>query len=250
MESPPASLVELGTGEASVALPLTSTEIPFNSVAPRRELFVRRQVCSDSAKVLVIVERSILSEGTITETRRYLDLSQDFVLPIYAIPRRNRTEWNVEVGYGRGTDRVDYPFRTRESAFRFQQLVTDYQPVQVFENVTCVVTYYRRLRIPLPQYVGTGHIQFWAEARHDSNLPAVSPSPESSVSSQSSQTTPRATSTASIHSLRPSLVQTYSNRTVLVVRDPRPPLLVAFLKDRGGENEYTMLKMKSKLAVY
>jgi len=37
--------------------------------------------------------------------------------------------------------------------------------------------------------------------------------------------------------------QTHLDKSVLVVQEPRPPLLVAFLKDKAGNEEYSMLKI-------
>jgi hypothetical protein len=230
------SIAELDTGETPLVLALAAT----GSTAT--EIRVRRQVWNKTAKMLVIVERST-SEGMIRESERYLDLLQDFVLPVYAIPRLNRTEWSVEVGFSQGAVRVDYAFRTSADAFRFQQLVTGYKPLDVFENISCVVTY-KGWKLPQPQYVGSGSIQLWVDAEQ---CPATCVSPASSRSSQSSHGTARP-SIASIQS-RSTLVQTHAQKSVLVVQDPRPPLLVAFLKNKGIDEGYTMLKINSTLNV-
>ncbi|KAK4183372.1 hypothetical protein QBC35DRAFT_535784 [Podospora australis] len=253
MESPPDSpTVELDTSASSLILPLAlQDETPFSPTPTpvRREIFVRRQTWSDRAKVLVIVEKTVDPNGAIVESRRYLDLLLDFVLPVYALPRLNRTKWNVEVGYGQGTARVDYPFRSREGAFQFQQLLTGYKPVEVFEEVTCVVTYWKKFRIPLPQYAGTGQIQLWVEVEQEpgeqtshSLSPTTTTSRRSSHSSQS--TAKRPLSIASIQTTS-TLVQRHAERSVMVIQDPRPPLIAAFLKDRDREDGYTMLQMKA-----
>ncbi|RYP74153.1 hypothetical protein DL771_003211 [Monosporascus sp. 5C6A] len=240
MPNEPSSVAELDTGEAPLVLALATTNSSTSGVYQRTssEIFVRRQVWSKDAKVLVIIERST-SEGIVNESHRYLDLLQDFVLPIYAIPRPNRTEWNVEVAYGKGTVRVDYPFRTRADAFRFQQLLTGYKPVEVYEDITCVVTY-KGWKLPQPQYVGSGGIQLWVDSEQNSTTsPALSRSGQSSHgSTQPSIASIQRTST---------LVQRHAEKSVLVVQNPRPPLVVAFLKDKANDEGYTMLKMNSML---
>lgn len=249
MESPPHSpAVELDTAAASIVLPLaTHNAAPFSTNPQCSEIYVRRLVWSESARRLLIIEKEVSPEGVIVESRRYLDLLQDFVLPIYALPRLNRTEWNIEVGYGQGTDRVDYPFRSREAAFQFQQLLTGYRPVDVFEDLTCVVTYWKKFRIPLPQYAGAGQVQLWVEVEQEVGPNPNSLSPTSSRrSSQSSQSaTRRPVSIASIQ-ITSTLVQRHADRSVMVIQDPRPPLIVAFLKDRDSDDGYTMLQMKGK----
>ena len=242
--------VELDAGDLPLVLPLATHPTPFRPGPERREIFVRRQAWSSKSKVLVVIEKGVAPDGTAYESTRYLDLLQDLVLPLYAIPRYNRTECNIEVGYGQGLDRVDYPFRTQESAWRFQQLLTGYQPVEMFDDITCVVTY-KALRLPLPQYKGMGQVQMWVEVEDEYTTPgcqvwdASSLSPvSSSTSSGSSRSTARPMSMTSIQS-RSTFVQTQTHldKSVLVVQEPRPPLLVAFLKDKAGNEEYSMLKI-------
>lgn len=235
----PSAVAELDTGEAPFVLTLattgSSTTTPVSNLT-RSEIFVRRQVWSRDAKVLVIVERRT-SEGIIHESHKYLDLQQDLVLPVYVIPRLNRTEWNVEVAYGKGTVRVDYPFQTRADTFRFQKLLTGYKPVEAYDDIACFVTY-KGWKLRQPQYTGRGGIQLWVDSEQ---TPTTSPA--SSRSSQSSHNTARP-SIASIESTS-TLVQTHAEKSVLVLQDPRPPLLVAFLKDKADEEGYTMLKINS-----
>ena len=181
--------VELDAGDLPLVLPLATHPTPFRPGPERREIFVRRQAWSSKSKVLVVIEKGVAPDGTAYESTRYLDLLQDLVLPLYAIPRYNRTEWNIEVGYGQGLDRVDYPFRTQESAWRFQQLLTGYQPVEMFDDITCVVTY-KALRLPLPQYKGMGQVQMWVEQvngsadEHDFDTEQVNICPDPNASRQ------------------------------------------------------------------
>lgn len=240
--SPYPSAVELDAGDAPLVLPLASVETPFAVPPEPREIFVRR-ARSDRRRVLVVLERSTSdSNGTIRESRQYLYLDplQDFVIPIYANPTLHKTAWNVEVGYCKGAIRVDYPFKEREDAFRFQQLVTGYKPVEVFHDVAIQVTY-MGCKLPLPRYVGFGQIQLWRDMDQKPDATSNDLLPVSSRSSQSSQ---------SADSIRrkPTFVQTYGEKSVLVFQNPRPPLLVAFLKDEDNDEGYTMLKINSTLA--
>jgi hypothetical protein len=67
----------------------------------------------------------------------------------------------------------------------------------------------------------------------------------SSRSSNWSQRSERPTSIALIQSSS-TLLQKYEGQPVLVVQKSRPPLLVAFLKDKGCGEAYTTLKTDRK----
>ncbi len=140
----------------------------------------------------------------------------------------------MELGYRNGADRVDYPFQTRGDAFRFQQLLTGYRTVEQIESVACVVAY-KKSWLRHHQYVGFGEIQLWQQAEEEelSNDSAL-PSLVSSLSSR--QSFPN----SSIHT------HTDDGRSIVIVRRPQPPLLVAFLKDKDNDDRYTMLKVQSK----
>ncbi|KAM7197789.1 hypothetical protein V8F20_006462 [Naviculisporaceae sp. PSN 640] len=304
---------ELDGGDPAVRffLAASTNNTPF-STAPqtRRQIFVRRQAWDDTRRILAVVERTISAEAgdIIRESERFLDLYQDFVLPIYALPRPATREWNIEIAYGQGALRVDYPFGTRDDAFRFQEVLTGYVPVAHFDDITCVATY-KAFRLRQPQYVGFGQVQLWKQVekapqvlspRTDRSLSPVSSTGSSSsaytarpwgdrgraqtgasvssptstwrspqpisdiglaqIGASASPPTPtrrssRPMSIASIqsgYSTAPAgsiaTVQTHHDKgtSVLVTQDIRPPLLVAFLKDNGKSEGYTMLKLDIK----
>lgn len=286
ISTPCSPTAELDGGEPAIRFSLASStnNIPFSATPQtRRQIFVRRQAWDDTRRILAVVERTILSEtgDVIRESERFLDLYQDPVIPIYALPRPEAREWNVEIDYGQGSLRVDYPFGTRDDVFRFQEHLTGYVPVAHFNNITCVATY-KAFRLRQPQYAGFGQVQLWKHAERKQPLSLRtngSLSPASSVGSSSSAFTARpwgdvglaqintGSSSPAWRSSRPmsiasiqsgystapagsiSTVQTHHEKgtSVLVTQDVRPPLLVAFLKDNGKSEGYTMLKLESKL---
>ncbi|CAI4217800.1 unnamed protein product [Parascedosporium putredinis] len=160
---------------------------PTSSLATsRREIFVRWQQSTEASQILSIIEvvppapfesPTAGPNAPAREIERFLDLNRDFVLPLYAVPRNtNQDEWNIEVGYGQGTSRIDYPFRSREGAARFQSLITGYEPIAHFDRLGCVVTYQRGWQIPRPQFAGYGEIQLWREPEEGFAADAASPS--------------------------------------------------------------------------
>jgi len=241
MDSFPQFAAELETEEA-ISIPLSIPTSPFSPTAasPSREIFVRPR----GGNIIAIVEKSSSNGNTDTEWK-YLNLENDFVLPLHVASELNRPVWKVRVGYFQGGVWDDYPFHTRDGAFKFQQLVTGYKPVETFENVTCLVTYKAGLSLRRPQYAGFGTVQVWREADKTPKVPVGGLSMMSSRSSGSSQSLGRPTSIASIQS-NSTLVQNYEGQSVLVVQKPRPPLLVAFLKDKSSDEAYASLKVDSK----
>ncbi|KAM7224584.1 hypothetical protein V8F06_000365 [Rhypophila decipiens] len=268
---------ELDGGDPAIRFSLASSanSIPFStSPQTRRQIFVRRQAWDKTSRILAVVERTVLkeTEETIRESERYLDLHQDLVLPVYALPRPSTREWNIEIAYAQGNLRVDYPFGTSQDAFHFQEVLTGYVPVAQFDDVTCVVTYNKGIHFQKPQYAGFGQVQFWKQP--EQKQPTFPPtarslSPVSSTGSSGPTFTaqvqwgaagpraqatsptptwssPRPRSIASVQTTKSvATVQTYDPKgtSVLVTQDIRPPLLVAFLKDIGKREGYTMLKV-------
>ncbi|KAK0619664.1 hypothetical protein B0T14DRAFT_603415 [Immersiella caudata] len=110
----------------------------------------------------------------------------------------------------------------------------------MFEDVTCLATYKAGLSLRRPQYAGLGAVQIWWDA-DETKIPSGNLSLVSSRSSNSSQRSERPTSIASIQGTS-TLVQRYEGQPVLVVQKPKPPLLVAFLKNKGCGEAYTTLK--------
>jgi len=277
LESAYSPSAELDGGEQAIrfSLAVSVNTSSFTTLQNRRQIFVRRQAWNDSCRILAVVERTIsgATGETIRESERFLDLLQDLVLPVYAIPRPvSREEWNIEIAFGQGALRVDYPFGTRDDVLRFQEVLTNYAPVEHFDDITCVVTY-KGWRLRQPQYTGFGHIQLWKQPVRVQPCPSRSShSPISSTGSSNSTflgrpwasgpphgiaTSPtvrsRPMSIASVqtgysHAGSTATVQTHAERgtSVLVTQDFRPPVMVAFLKDKGSSEGYSMVKVDSK----
>ena len=216
------------------------------SAPDRRELSVYRE--SENGRTLRIVEATYSGNGTqpSREIERFLDLTQDGVLPLYTIVSQTQLEWNVEVAYGKGTSRVAYTLHERKDAFRLQRLFTGYEPTQYFEGVSCSVIF-RSGRVPVlsrdSRYKGYGEIQlWWPEVGRSSVTSLVSPtSSRSSLQGTSLPSTfpgfVRRTSVLSVQ------INTRNDTNTIISELPPPPVLVAFLKDDNG---YTMLKTDSK----
>ncbi|KAK0652711.1 hypothetical protein B0T16DRAFT_104721 [Cercophora newfieldiana] len=233
---------ELAAEEATAFSLVDNSSGPF-SASQRREIFVSRQASGDGGDVLAITEKS--SSGGNTDTERKYVMDADFAIPLHATSGQNRPAWTVRVGYVQGSVWTDYPFRSSEGAFRFQQLMTGYKVVGVYTDITCLATYKGGLTLRRPQYAGLGSAQIWWDVDKTSQAQAGHLSMVSSRSSNSSQSSGRPTSIASIQSTS-TLVQKYDGQPVLVVQKPRPPLLVAFLKDKGSGEAYAALKADSK----
>ncbi|KAK0718504.1 hypothetical protein B0T26DRAFT_332330 [Lasiosphaeria miniovina] len=263
MEPSVFAAAELDAGDVPVRLSLASSPSPFTSTPQHREIFVRRHASAGNSREVGIVERTFSVQGgaTLYDSERFLNLRDDSFIPLYVQPEADRAEWKVELGFGRGTVPVQYPFRTRSDALRFQQFLTGYETVAHFEDVACVVTY-KGWRIAHPQYAGVGEIQLWRQAKTSTTSGLLTPtSSRSSFSTQQrssvlmagglSPTSARPMSIASVQSMS-SLVRTGTTGTVqthgargtpvYVNHNDRPPLLVAFLKDRGKDGGYAMLK--------
>ncbi|KAK3369319.1 hypothetical protein B0T24DRAFT_722263 [Lasiosphaeria ovina] len=269
MEPSVFAAAELDAGDVPVRLSLASSPSPFTSAPQHREIFVRRHASAGDSREVGIVERTFSVQGgaTLYDSERFLNLRDDSFIPLYVQPEADRTEWKVELGFGRGTVPVKYPFRTRSDALRFQQFLTGYETVAHFEDVACVVTYNKGWRIPHPQYAGVGEIQLWRQAKTSTTSGLLTPtSSRSSFSTQQRSSvlmsgglsptsarpmSARPMSIASVQSMS-SLVRTGTTGTVqthgargtpvYVNENDRPPLLVAFLKDRGKNGGYAMLK--------
>ncbi|KAK4450196.1 hypothetical protein QBC34DRAFT_379396 [Podospora aff. communis PSN243] len=238
----PLGAAELAADEA-IAFPLVWTlpSPPWPaSLGQRREIFVKRRALPKGGHVIAIVEKSSYTTGSTDTEWRYVNFDMDSIIPLYAAPELNRASWKFQVTHIEGALINEYPFTTSDGALGFQQLVTGYKTVAMFDEVTCLATYKGGLSLRRPQYAGIGAIQIWWDAE-EPKAPSREPTLVSSGSSNSSQRSGRPTSIASIQTTS-TLVQKYDGQPVLVVQKPRPPLLVAFLKNKGCGKAYATLK--------
>ncbi|KAK3368786.1 hypothetical protein B0H63DRAFT_81505 [Podospora didyma] len=260
--------VELDAGGPPIRLSLAT---PISIFDPgSRDIFVRR-LSSDRGPLIGVTERRYSNDGVVTvhSVEHFVDVRDPEnyeILPLYArTPDINKTEWVVEVAYSRGALRVAYPFRSRSDALRFQQLLTGYEVVACFEDVTCTVRHKKPLTIRDPQYVGVGEIQLWRRPREvqqqqqNNGLAPLSPVSTGSSSSSSQQRTPTfatppllrrpasvVSNQSTASSVRSSMSTIHENgekkKTVFVTKND-PPLLVAFLRDSNNPGGYTMLRV-------
>ena len=233
---------ELDTGQAPERLVLVSPA----SASVRRELLVYRE--SANGRTLRIVEATYSDNATqpSREIVRFLDLTQDGVLPLYTIASQTQFEGNVQVVYGKGTSRVVYTLRERKDAFRLQRLFTGYEPTEYFERVSCSVIFKSRKLPGLSRdslYKGCGEIQLWWPEMERSSVTSLLSSTSSISSSQGTSlpsTFPEFVRRTRVLSLQ---TDTRKDMTAIISELPPPPVLIAFLKDNDG---YTMLKTDSK----
>ena len=238
---------ELDAGPAPQRLVLVSSA--SENPPARRELSVYRQ--SEDRRILRIVEAKYSGDETqpyrqIDRLQSFLDLTQDSVIPRYTIASEPQSEWNVEVVCGKGTSRIAYALRERKDAFEFQRLCTGYEPTEHFEGVSCSVTFKSAIQDAI--YKGRGEIQLWQpEAGRSSATSMVPPSSRrtslhgTSVGSTTRSTVVRRTSVLS------EQTDAEGGTTAIICELPRPPVLVAFLKD--NRNGYTMLKADSEFKI-
>ncbi|KAI9860209.1 MAG: hypothetical protein M1813_006319 [Trichoglossum hirsutum] len=228
MNSSPDWPAELDAGQPLERILLVSPA----STAVQRELLVYRD--GEIGRMLRIVE--IISSGSGAQpsrenTIRFLDLTQDAVIPLYTIASQPRAEWNMEVIYGGGSSPVVYSLRGREDIFRLQRLfTTGYKPAEYFENVTCSVIFKSKI-IRHSQHKGCGEIQLWrSEMEPSSPMPPMSPT--SSRSSRYGIST-QSTYPKSVGPMGAVSIQTDYNKGEQSLLSDRtsPPLLVAFLQD-------------------
>ena len=183
-----------------------------------------------------------------TGSVRYLNIQSDVVFPMYAVTEFRPTEWNIVVRYDGGAEPVIYAFQDKEEALKFQSLVTGYDTAVVFEGVRVAVTY-RRHRALInafrvsedPELVGSGELQLWRRTPRPTNA-----GPGGITRATTSTSLPNGASTLRSGQRVTDTVSLYTDNVTgqqgyFSVRLP-PPLLVGFLKERGG---YTMVKINS-----
>ena len=173
--------------------------------------------------------------------RKFSLVRSNFILR-YPI-ERDRAGWNVRIRYDDPPEIAEYAFWDRETVFRFQRLVTGYVPYAYCEDTCCDATIRESsLWRSNTVYHGKGEIQLWCSeellarqvAPGACTTASLASFPRASISSGASAAT-STTTMKTIHSP--------SKNTTSYVSQDRPPLLVAFLRDKDG---FTMLRANSE----
>ncbi|PGH14656.1 hypothetical protein AJ80_05837 [Polytolypa hystricis UAMH7299] len=193
-------------------------------------------------------DRMLRTVRTRPESERFVDLWDDGLVPLYAVSDAPRSEWNIQIGYGRFAASLAYSMQDKRDIFAVQRAFTDYETLQYFEGVTTTVTYRPGSRIALrdSQQRESGGIQLWQWP-----LPLSDDSGSGSTTAQASPTTSldekgkgsivhskssHSTTSRPFKDINPSIVsitQAGNGEETILSGLPPPPLLIAFTKTKS-----------------
>jgi hypothetical protein len=146
-----------------------------------------------------------------------------------------------------------YPLLDNKETFRFQRLVTRYQPYARIPRVDCSITSKnKKVRVIWrdKQIEGTGEVQLWLWPEQKRSNAPLSSTSTTSASAPLPRAGSIASSVQSIQTARGGSLRTdFRGKEQLVSSLSAPPVIACFTQD-ACRGRYSMMKTGSKLAPF